>query len=235
LQSVELASYDAWIRYYRPDENSPNVSISYYVKGQLLGFLLDARIRRVTNGARSLDDVMRAAYARYSGARGFTPDQFRQVAEQVAGASLADFWNAWISGTGELDYSDALNTFGLRFRTAAGSGRASLGVTTRNDGGRLVVTGVGREGASSADALVPDDEILAIEERRVRPDQLARRLDDYKPGERVMVLIARQDRLVRVPVTLASEPPHRWTIEVDPGAGATPRSRRESWLQPPRP
>jgi predicted metalloprotease with PDZ domain len=84
LQSIETASYDAWIRYYRPDENSPNVSISYYAKGQLLGFLLDARIRRLTNGARSLDDVMRTAYARYSGARGFTPDQFREVAEQIA-------------------------------------------------------------------------------------------------------------------------------------------------------
>jgi predicted metalloprotease with PDZ domain len=234
VQSVELASYDAWVRYYRPDENSPNVSISYYVKGQVLAFLLDARIRRLTNGARSLDDVMRAAYARYSGARGFTPDQFRQVAEQVAGASLADVWSAWISGTGELDYSDALNTFGLRFGTAAGSGRASLGVTTRNDAGRLVVTGVGRERESSADALVPDDEILAIEERRVRADQLARRLDDYKPGERVTVLIARRDQLLRVPLTLASESPHRWELEADPGAGALPRSRRESWLQPPR-
>jgi predicted metalloprotease with PDZ domain len=234
LQSVELASYDAWIRYYRPDENSPNVSISYYVKGQVLGFLLDARIRRLTNGARSLDDVMRAAYARYSGARGFTPDQFRQVAEQVAGASLTDFWSAWISGTRELDYTDALNTFGLRFRTAAGSGRASLGVTTRNDSGRLVVTGAGRERAASADSLVPDDEIVAIEERRVRPDQLARRLDDYKPGDRVTVLIAREDRLVRVPVTLASESPHRWEIEVVPGASAAQRSRLDSWLQPPR-
>ena len=235
LQSVELASYDAWIRYYRPDENSPNVSISYYVKGQVLGFLLDARIRRMTNGARSLDDVMRAAYARYSGARGFTPDQFRQVAEQVAGASLADFWSSWISGTKELDYNDALSTFGLRFRAADGSGRAVLPVTTRNDGGRLVVTGVGREGAASADSLVPDDEILAIEERRVRADQLARRLDDYRPGDRVTVLIARRDQLLRVPVTLATEPPNRWELEVAPGVSTTQRSRLESWLQPPRP
>ena len=69
LQSVELASFDAWIRYYRPDENSANVSISYYSKGQLLAFLLDARIRHLTNGGKSLDDVMRAAYAKYS-ARG---------------------------------------------------------------------------------------------------------------------------------------------------------------------
>ncbi len=234
LQSVELASYDAWIRYYRPDENSPNVSISYYVKGQVLGFLLDARIRQLTNGARSLDDVMRAAYARYSGARGFTPEQFRQVGEQVAGTSLADFWSAWISGTGELDYGHALQTFGLRFRAAAGSGRASLGVTTRNDNGRLVVTGTGRERAGAADGLAPDDEILAINERRVRADQLARRLDDYEPGDRITVLIARRDQLERVPVTLVGEPPHKWEIEIDPAASSTQRSRLDAWLQPPR-
>ena len=234
LQSVELASYDAWIRYYRPDENSPNVSISYYVKGQVIGFLLDAHIRGLTKGARSLDDVMRAAYARYSGARGFTPDQFRQVAEQVAGASLADFWSSWISGMKELDYGNALSTFGLRFRAAGGSGRASLGVTTRNDNGRLVVTGAGRERAAGTDTLVPDDEILAINERRVRPDQLARRLDDYAPGDRVTVLIARRDQLLQVPVTVVNEPPHRWEIEIDPSAGDVQRQRLTSWLQPPR-
>jgi predicted metalloprotease with PDZ domain len=235
LQSVELASYDAWIRYYRPDENSPNVSISYYVKGQVLGFLLDAHIRRLTNGTRSLDDVMRAAYARYSGPQGFAPDQFRQIAEQVAGASLANFWSAWISGTKELEYDDALKTFGLRFGTAAGSGRASLGVPTRNDNGRLVVTGGGRERGAGADTLLPDDEILAIDERRVRADQLARRLDDYQPGDRVTVLVARRDQLLRVPVTVSSEPPHRWELEIAPGASTAQSSRLQSWLQPPRP
>ena len=150
LQSIEMASYDAWIRYYRPDENSPNVSISYYAKGQLLGFLLDARIRRLTNGARSLDDVMRLAYARYSGARGFTPDQFREVAEQIAGTSLADFWNPWVKGTAALAYSDALTMFGLRFGGSSSSGRASLGVTTRNDSGRHRRTRSVRSRAASA-------------------------------------------------------------------------------------
>ena len=88
VQSVELASFDAWIKYYRPDENSLNTSISYYTKGAVAAFLLDARIRKVTSGARSLDDVMRAAYERYAGSAGYTADEFRIVAEQVAGTSL---------------------------------------------------------------------------------------------------------------------------------------------------
>ena len=136
VQSVELASYDAWIRYYRPDENSPNVSISYYAKGQVLAFLLDARIRRMTNGAKSLDDVMRAAYARYSGARGYTADQFRQIAEQVAGAPLTDFWNAAVRGTEDEKQAQlaALAAFHERHRAAAPAALARLQEVARVGG-----------------------------------------------------------------------------------------------------
>jgi predicted metalloprotease with PDZ domain len=238
LQPVELASYDAWIRYYRPDENSPNVSISYYSKGQLVGFLLDARIRRATNGAKSLDDVMRAAYAKYSGPRGFTGEQFREVAEQVAGTSLADFWNIAVKGTAELPYADALATFGLRFRTAeTTSSRASLGVSTRNDSGRLVVTPVVRDpaapDAAPAAGLSADDEILAINERRVTADQLNRRLDEYSPGERISLLVARGGQLLRLELVLGSQPPTAWDLEVDPAADDTQRTRLSAWLGPP--
>src|SRR6187431_1835880 len=92
VQSAEQASFDAWIKYYRPDENSANTSISYYTKGAVLGFLLDARIRKATGGARGLDDVMRQAYQRFAGTRGYSPADFRAVAESVAGTSLKSFW-----------------------------------------------------------------------------------------------------------------------------------------------
>ena len=65
-------------------------------------------------------------------------------------------------------------------------------------------------------------------------DDAVKAFDDYKPGERVTVLISREDRLLRVPVALASEPPHRWQIEAAPGATAAQRSRLDAWLQPPR-
>ena len=234
VQSAELASWDAWIRYYRPDENSPNVSISYYSKGQLLGFLLDARIRRATNGARSLDDVMRAAYGRYSGARGFTPDQFQQTAEQVAGTSLADFWTAAVRGTSDLSYTDALALYGLRFRVADSPGsRATLGVTTRNDSGRLVVAPAARDAAPNATGLMTDDEILAINDRRVTADQLNRRLDEHRPGERIGLLIARRGQLLRQELVLSSQPPTQWDLEVDPAATDAQRSRLAAWLSIP--
>src|SRR6185436_13514058 len=85
VQSAQTASLDAWIKYYRPDENSPNTAISYYTKGSVIAFVLDATIRKATSGAKSLDDVMRLAYSRYSGAKGYTEADFRAVVQEVAG------------------------------------------------------------------------------------------------------------------------------------------------------
>jgi predicted metalloprotease with PDZ domain len=120
LQSVEQSSLDVW-----NNSNSgvnPNATtVSYYNKGNVLGMLLDARIRRATEGRRSFDDVMRLAYKRYGGDRGFTPDEFRATAEEIAAVDLKDWFRKSVSSVEELDYADLLEWFGLRFTTAEGS------------------------------------------------------------------------------------------------------------------
>ena len=232
VQSVEMVSFDAWIKYYRPDENSVNVAISYYTKGAVLGFLLDAKIRKATNGSKSLDDVMRAAFQKFSGGRGYTPDEFRATAEQVAGVSLKAFWDGAVGGTAELDYTEALEALGLRFRPASSSGRAYLGMATRNDAGRLVVTQVRRETPAHAAGLNVDDEILAIDNFRVRADQLATRLDQYKSGDKVTLLVARRDQLTRIDVTFGTDPARQWRLEANPAATSTQQEQRGRWLQP---
>ena len=230
VNSAADASFDAWIKYYRPDENSVNSAVSYYTKGVVIGLLLDARIRKATGGAKSLDDAMRAAYQKYSGARGYTPAEFRAVVEQVAGTSLAAFWETAIDGTAELDYAEAFDTFGLRFRPAS-PGAASLGMTTRNDAGRLVVTGV-RRGTPAYDAgLNVDDEILGLEDLRLRADQFAARLNLYKPGDKLTLLVARRDQIRRIDVTLGAEPPRQWRLETMPGATPAQTQNRSRWLQ----
>ena len=218
VQSAAAASYDAWIKQYRPDENSPNVSISYYTKGAVIAFLLDGKIRKATGGTKNLDDVMRAAYAKYSGARGYTPEQFRQVAEQVSGQDLQAFWDTAVEGTGELDYTDALHAFGLRFKRAVAAtadkpAKGWLGVTTRNDSGRLVVTQVRRGTPGYEAGLNVDDEILAFDDYRVRADRLESRLEQYRPGDRVTLLVARREQLMKVEVTLGAEPAKSWRLE----------------------
>jgi predicted metalloprotease with PDZ domain len=85
------------------------------VKGPVVGFLLDAKIQRATRGKKSLQDVMRLAYRRYSGARGFTADEFRKTAEDVAKADLGASFRSWLASTEELDYGETLDWFGLKF------------------------------------------------------------------------------------------------------------------------
>jgi predicted metalloprotease with PDZ domain len=231
VQSAELASFDAWIKYYRPDENSSNVTMSYYTKGAVLGLLLDARVRKATNNGKTLDDVMRVAYAKFSGSKGFTPEDFRRVAEEVSGADLRSFWANYVEGTAELDFADATEVFGVRFKPAASATRPWVGITTRNDGGRLVVSTVRRESPAVAAGLNVDDEILAVGEFRVRADRWDNRLDQYKAGDKVSLLIARREQLMRLDLTLGTEPPRPWRLEVNPAASDTQKTHLTSWLQ----
>src|ERR1043166_2880763 len=220
VQSAEMASFDAWIKYYRPDENSNNSSISYYTKGTVIAFLLDAKIRKATNGAKSLDDVMRAAYQKFSGAKGYTEDEFRAVAEQVGGVNLKPFFEAAVRGTKELDYAEALDAFGLRFKAAPAPSpertKAWAGMSTRNDNGRLVIASVQRESPADISGLNVDDEILAIDDFRVRADRLENRLEQYRAGDKVTFLVARREQLVRIPVTFGTEPQRGWRLEPVP-------------------
>jgi predicted metalloprotease with PDZ domain len=198
VQSVEEASFDAWIKYYRPDENSLNASVSYYTKGAVLGFLLDAKIRKATRGAKSLDDVMRHAYEKFSGGRGFTPDEFRAAVEQVSGLNLRAFWADAIEGTAELDYTEALDVFGLEFKSSAANRGIWLG------------------------------------EFRVRADQLNNRLEQYNAGDKVTVLVARREQLLRLDVALGTEPLRRWRLDISPTATAAQNQQRRLWVEPGR-
>ena len=234
VQSLSLASFDAWIKLYRPDENSINTSMSYYTKGAVVAFLLDARIRSSTNGSLSLDDVMRGAYDQYSAERGFTSDQIQQAVERAVGTSLAEFWRDVVDGTTELDYSAALDTFGLRFKTAAPPPegiRPWLGVGTRNDGGRLVVSQVRRDGPAHVAGLNVEDEIVAIDGFRVRADRLDERLQQYRSGDIVTIVLARRERLLTIELTLATEPPREWRLEVLPTLSSSQADHLASWLK----
>lgn len=232
--SVAEASFDAWIRLYRPDENSKNTSISYYVKGAVVAWLLDARIRRHTADAKSLDDVMRLAFARFSGKRGFTEKEFEAIASEVAGISLKEFFDHAIRSTDELDYSEALNWFGLRFREPDDESKPErktwLGVDTRVDNGRLLITRIPRGGPAEASGLMVDDEIIAIDDFRVRPDKFEKHLENHAPGERVSILVARRERLARYELTLV-EPVRKWRLELLPNATATQKKHFENWLE----
>lgn len=219
VQPLADASQTAWIKYYRQDENSPNSSVSYYLKGELVAFLLDLELRRVTRGEKSLDDLMRLLWHRYGDERGVPEDGVEAAASELAGADLTAFFDRALRSTEELETS-ALQSVGLELKTrvresAADKGgspprvKASeakpkpwLGFTTRGASTISVVL----DGSPAMDAgLYPDDELVALDGFRVDGAGLPGRCEDRKPGEVVKLSVFRRDRLLDVALTVGTK------------------------------
>ncbi len=234
VQPVALASYDAWIKYYRADENSPNTSVSYYTKGAVIGFLLDMRIRAATGGRNSLDDLMRLAYERFSGPRGYTPEQFRTVADEVAGVDLSAWFARALDSTEELDYDEALSWLGLEFAEDADEPdddeEGWIGLVTRVADGRRLVAQVRRDTPGYVAGFNVGDEILGINDYRVLPAEWNDRVSQTPPGTGISVLVSRRGALMRLAATIDSRPSEHWDLTPVDEASAAQEQQRESWL-----
>ncbi|HYM25485.1 MAG TPA: hypothetical protein VEU08_19840, partial [Vicinamibacterales bacterium] len=115
-QTLEQSSLDVWTSEGVSGVNTnANTSVSYYVKGTIVAFLLDANVRRASNGAKSLDDVMRLELQRYGGEHGFTAEEFRRTVSEAAGSDLSSWFARAVASTHELDYDQALDWYGLQF------------------------------------------------------------------------------------------------------------------------
>lgn len=114
LQTLEQSSAEVWSNSLSGVNPSAS-TVSYYGKGLVVAWVLDAHIRRLTGGARSFDDVMRLAYRRYSGATGFTPEELQATSGEIAGTDLTAWFHTALASTEELDYAEALDWYGLRF------------------------------------------------------------------------------------------------------------------------
>jgi predicted metalloprotease with PDZ domain len=235
-ESVAEASFDAWIRFYRQDENSPNRSISYYLKGSLVGLVLDLEIRNRTEG-KSLDDVMRLLYAEYyqKRGRGFTEEEFRAACEAIAGGPLKEIFENYCYGTRELDFPLYLNYAGLRFKDPASEGNTSqksyLGISAKTIEGKVQVVGVTRGAPAFEQGLNVNDEIIAINGFRVNLELLTARIGEAPPGTKLEILVSRDGRVLTLPIILGPQEARDYRIErvTEP----TPRQRQVcgSWLR----
>jgi predicted metalloprotease with PDZ domain len=127
-QTLEDSSFDAWIKFYRPDAHSPNSQVSYYHKGSLVALTLDLEIRRASGGERSLDDVLRLLWERSGqGERGFPEEgegAIQDVVEEVHGGCLEDLFARYVRGTEEIDFEEHLGAAGLRLEARVEGGDA---------------------------------------------------------------------------------------------------------------
>lgn len=213
LQSLAEASFDAWIRYYRPDENSPNVSVSYYIKGAVVTFALDMAIRQWSNGRCSFDDVLRLLEARYPLHLPGIPedDSMVQLINEVAGVAdgvVAEFFAEYIYGRRELDWDTICATVGLYPRWYLGDEPAvTMGAKLRQDDTRLVIANLTPAGPAQRAGLAPFDQIIAINHNRTDANRLKARLQEAQPESVIDVTYFRRDELRHCQVTLVATQP----------------------------
>lgn len=214
------ASYLSWVKHYRPDENTVNTAISYYLKGEIACLLLDLTIRRLTRDQQSLDDVLRLMWKRWGDGSGVPEDGVEQAATEVAGQSLKMFFDRAVRGTDELDYSPLAHVgLEVRFRTREsandkGGSPPRVKATEDKPRGFLGILPKGNQGIASVldgspameAGLYADDEIVALDGSKVDAPGLISRCEEKKPGDKVKVTVFRRDRLTDVAVALAAKP-----------------------------
>jgi len=204
VQSVAQASLDAWVKYYRQDENTANATVSYYTKGSLVALCLDLSLRE--GGKTSLDEVMRALWQRCQGGP-MTENDVLRVLSDLSGQSFAAQVQQWVHGTDDLPLQKLLESNGIRYEEESASRPDQLGLRVNEHNG-LHIKSVLRGGAAELAGFAANDEWLGIEVGPPKARQAWRlnKLDDlalYLGGSHTFrALVARDQRLMTLQVTL---------------------------------
>jgi predicted metalloprotease with PDZ domain len=241
-QSVAESSFDAWIKYYRQDENSPNAIVSYYVKGAFVGLALDLTLRR--DSRITLDDVMRALWQRY-GRQGIGVPEggVESVAGELSGLDLAPFFRDFVHGTVELPLATLLRTVGVDLALRRSKGGNDKGGTPAQGGlvgvwlgaqfgpgSELSVKTVLNGSPAERAGLAPGDTIVALDGVRASPEALDDMLKTRRPGEAVDLHAFRREALLTLRVVLEEAPEDACWLALDPAAAADAQARRGAWL-----
>lgn len=201
-QSVAQSSFDAWTRYYKQDENTPNEVVSYYLKGALVALCLDLSLRAQSQDAISLDSLMRWLWQRYlDGEAGVSEALLRQWLVSQVGDVLSAPLTDWLHGTDELPWQSLLAERGISVCLTA-SEPVTLGVRTKAGDGGVELTLVTRDSPAEAGGLSAGDVVVAIDGLRVTAEQWSQRLARYRPGDTLQLQTFRRDEWRVVSCTL---------------------------------
>lgn len=225
-QSLAEASFDAWIKFYRPDENSANATVSYYAKGALLALALDLQLRE--RGA-SLDALLRALWERYGrSGEGMGEEAPFAVLHEMAGSRLARWLERMVQGTEDPPLAALLRRFGVQWREIAAA-LPDTGLRFERDSMR--VAAVRRASPAEGAGIAPRDELVAIDRLKATPAQWESVLRRRGAGARVPVHAFREGRLYEAVLELAPPALERVELALAPRPTAQQRKRLNSWLR----
>jgi predicted metalloprotease with PDZ domain len=247
-QTLEDSSFDAWIKFYRPDANSINTQVSYYVKGAMVALALDLEIRLRTRNRISLDSIMRVLWRNHGGAesRPLAERAFEELAGEVSGLDLADFFDRSVRGTVDPPAGVLLGQFGvtLHLRSAESASDAGghpgsrgdkphpwFGLRTRPVQARLRVLHVIEGGPAQRAGLAVDDELVALRDLRLDGDAADSQFDHCEIGKPARVHFFRRDELMEATIVPLEAPRDTAYLTLDEEATPEQCARRDAWLQ----
>ncbi|MDO9597855.1 MAG: PDZ domain-containing protein [Azoarcus sp.] len=234
-QSVAESSFDAWTKYYRQDENSPNVIVSYYAKGALIALALDLQLRVATAGKRSLDDVMRLLWQRHGQTGiGVAEDGIFAAVDEVGGsecgARLARWLRKTVEGTDDLPLARLLKPFGIELRMEAAGTGPTLGVKFATGNGEARIATAWDDGPAQRAGLSAGDVLIALDGLKVSASNIDALLERRQPGERIEVHAFRRDELMRFELELEAAASESVKLSVSEKAASAVRQLRKGWL-----
>ena len=229
VQSVAEASFDAWTKYYKTDENTPNATINYYAKGSLVALLLDLALRE---RGSSLDDALRILWQR-SGGGPIVESDIADALQAAGGVAMHEALATWVHGKGELPLLAALTQAGVAVHDDAVPLAALLGLRlSEGPLSGVQVKNVLRGSAAEHAGLSPGDELLAANGWRLR------RLEDARQwlpaGQPFDLLLSRDQRVLtlRVAPPLTPAAPG-WVLSLAERPAASVLALRNAWLAGP--
>jgi predicted metalloprotease with PDZ domain len=234
FQSAEEASFDTWTKFYKPNENSVNVTSSYYTQGAVIGWMLDLVIRKASGGAKSLDDVMKKMYEdvyRKKG-RGYTDAEFEEACVALGGAGAREVYEERVRGRKDVDYDKYLSLAGLRLaaKEERQAAKGFLGVKLKSEGGRTTVAAQLSGSPAEAMGLSVNDEVIALGGYRMGSDKVSFSVETAKPGEAVRLTVARNGRLMELSGKLGKRPVFERKIQPLADASEEQKALFKGWM-----
>ena len=225
VHSVAQSSFETWTKYYRPDANSPNLTVSYYTKGALIALCLDLSLRQhgVKNHSLSLDDVMRALWSRCCTGKGsgpMTEADVLAVLKDLTSHSWVPQLKAWVHGTGDLPLQQLLASHGVSVQQEPAQLAQRLGMRVSEDHSVQIKTVLSGSAAQRA-GFAPGDEWLGIEVAGKSPCAWRmKKLDDLLlyagQVKQVTALVSRDRQLLRLHLTIPNMTAHNtWRLVID--------------------
>ncbi len=217
-QSAASASFNAWVKYYRPDENSPNALCNYYTQGSLIALHLDLHIRLKTDHAKSLDDVMRTLWTQFGrdfykgSARGVTLPDIYAAFKVATGLTLKPLIEKLTQTAADVPLAPLLAKFGVAWVQESITKTASLGIATRAAGNDCIIATAYSGEAAHRAGLSGGDVLVALDGLRVTPASLPALLARLPAGATVPALAWRRDELVNTVITLDAAPKTQVTL-----------------------